>query len=94
MGSAPLQAALWGAKAKDWADLHEPKHRPLWQAMLDAIGFAAGTRLLDAGPIQAALRSVPETRIHEALMRIIAPFRSADGSIRLNNRFRFVLAAP
>lgn len=75
MGSAPLQAALWGAKAKDLAGLHERKHRPLWQAMLDALGVAAGTRLLDAGPIQAALRSVPEARVQEALMRIIAPFR-------------------
>jgi SAM-dependent methyltransferase len=40
---------LWGAEAKDWAELQEPTSIPLWNAMLDATGVGAGTRLLDVG---------------------------------------------
>lgn len=49
MGSAGIQGALWGAEARDWAELQEPMSRPLWEAMLDAANLRAGTRLLDAG---------------------------------------------
>lgn len=40
---------LWGAEAKDWADIQEPTSIPLWDAMLDATGTTAGTAFLDAG---------------------------------------------
>lgn len=40
---------LWGAEAKDWAEIQEPTSIPLWDAMLDATGTGAGTAFLDAG---------------------------------------------
>lgn len=43
------EGALWGAQAKDWADIQEPTSIPLWNVMLDATGVASGTRLLDVG---------------------------------------------
>ncbi len=49
MGSAETQGALWGTAAKDWADLQEPQHRPLFEAMLDQANVVNGTRFLDAG---------------------------------------------
>lgn len=49
MGTAAIQGELWGAAARDWAELQEPMCRPLWEAMLDALDVRAGTRLLDAG---------------------------------------------
>lgn len=49
MGSAGTQGELWGRKARSWAELQEPLHRPLWEAMLTAAAVGPGTRLLDAG---------------------------------------------
>lgn len=49
MGSADIQGALWGKQARIWAELQEPLHRPLWEAMLTAAAVGPGTRLLDAG---------------------------------------------
>jgi SAM-dependent methyltransferase len=49
MGSATEQAALWGPGARDWADYNEPMCTPFYQAVLDATGVRAGTRLLDVG---------------------------------------------
>ncbi|MFQ5793158.1 MAG: class I SAM-dependent methyltransferase [Nitrospinota bacterium] len=49
MGNAEIQGKLWGAAARDWADLQEPTAKRLWEAMLEAAGVAGGTRLLDAG---------------------------------------------
>ncbi|MEM1160812.1 MAG: methyltransferase domain-containing protein [Pseudomonadota bacterium] len=40
---------LWGAEARDWADIQEPTSIPLWDAMLDATGTGTGTAFLDAG---------------------------------------------
>jgi SAM-dependent methyltransferase len=48
-GSAAVQGELWGARARDWAELHEHLHTPLYQAVLDAIEVGRATRLLDAG---------------------------------------------
>jgi SAM-dependent methyltransferase len=48
-GTAEQQAALWGARPRDWAEVQEGMVRPLYEAVLDAIGAAAGTRLLDIG---------------------------------------------
>jgi SAM-dependent methyltransferase len=49
MGTAEAQGALWGAGARDWADLAEAHQIPFYEAAIDAIGVAGGTRLLDAG---------------------------------------------
>ena len=49
MGSAAIQGELWGKLPSNWANLQEPKHQPLWEAMLDAAQVTAGTRFFDAG---------------------------------------------
>lgn len=49
MGSAAVQGELWGAEARDWADLAEPSTAPLWRAILDAAGVGPGKELLDIG---------------------------------------------
>lgn len=48
-GSAPVQGRLWGAQARDWAELQEQVALPLHGAVLDAAWVTRGTRLLDAG---------------------------------------------
>ena len=47
-GSAAAQAALWGQRASDWAELEEG-NRPLFEAVLDEVGLSSGAHLLDAG---------------------------------------------
>jgi SAM-dependent methyltransferase len=49
MGSAEVQGELWGRAPRDWAELQEPKHAPLWHAMLEAAGVREGSRVFDAG---------------------------------------------
>ncbi len=49
MGSSTTQGELWGAAARDWAELQEPKHVPVWEAMLDAAKVGQGTHFFDAG---------------------------------------------
>ncbi len=49
MASGTVQGELWGARARDWADVAEQTTCSLWEAMLDAVAFAPGTRFLDLG---------------------------------------------
>jgi SAM-dependent methyltransferase len=49
MGSSKVQGELWGAAAHDWAELQEPQHRPVWEAMLNAARVGSGSRFFDAG---------------------------------------------
>jgi SAM-dependent methyltransferase len=49
MGTGKEQAELWGPGARDWADYNEPMCTPFYEAVLDATGVAAGTKLLDVG---------------------------------------------
>jgi SAM-dependent methyltransferase len=49
MGTADIQGALWGAAARDWAELQEPTATPLYEAAFDAMTVTDGTRLLDVG---------------------------------------------
>ncbi len=49
MGTAERNAALWGARPRDWAEVQEGQVRPLFEAVLDEVGIAEGTRLLDVG---------------------------------------------
>jgi SAM-dependent methyltransferase len=48
-GSAQMQAALWGARARDWADLAEGLSRELFEAVFDRLAVDPGTTLLDVG---------------------------------------------
>ena len=49
MGSAEVQGELWGIAARDWTELQEPFHKPLWDEMLSAAQVGQDTRVLDAG---------------------------------------------
>lgn len=49
MGTASIQGPLWGARARDWADIQEPQSVPLFAAVLQRTAVALGTRLLDIG---------------------------------------------
>ena len=49
MGSALVEGELWGAKARDWAELCEPVSRPAWPVLFERLGVGPGTRLLDMG---------------------------------------------
>ena len=49
MGTAATQGELWGAKARDWAEIQEPPWIPVFEQVLDLAGVGAGTRLLDIG---------------------------------------------
>lgn len=48
-GSGVVQGALWGARARDWADVQEPLSLPLYEAVLQRIGLGAGMSVLDIG---------------------------------------------
>lgn len=48
-GTAAVQGALWGARARDWAELQEPAGAELYPPVLDAAGVGPETRLLDVG---------------------------------------------
>lgn len=49
MDTAKIQGELWSQAPKGWAEIMEPSHSPLWEAMLNASGVGSGTRFLDAG---------------------------------------------
>lgn len=49
MGTANVQSQLWGARARDWAEVQEGTVAPLYEAVLHEIGVGAGTTLLDIG---------------------------------------------
>ncbi len=49
MGTAQVQGNLWGVRARDYAEIVEPFARPLYEAVFEAAGVEAGTRLLDVG---------------------------------------------
>jgi len=49
MGSAQVQGELWGARARDWADLQEASFRPLYESAFDAAGIVKGSAVLDVG---------------------------------------------
>jgi SAM-dependent methyltransferase len=48
-GTAPVQGRLWGARARDWAEVQEATVLPLFEAIADDLGVRAGTRVLDVG---------------------------------------------
>lgn len=48
-GSAPVQGALWGARARDWAEVQESISQPLYEAVLRQTPMDPKTRVLDVG---------------------------------------------
>jgi SAM-dependent methyltransferase len=49
MGSAQVQAQLWGRAPEIWSTVIEPQMAPLYTATLEALQPLTGERLLDAG---------------------------------------------
>lgn len=49
MNKSEIQGELWGKSPNGWAEVQEPLHRPLWEAMLNATKVGANTTILDVG---------------------------------------------
>ena len=49
MKKSEIQGELWGKSPTGWAEIQEPLHKPLWEAMLNATKVETGTNLLDVG---------------------------------------------
>jgi len=49
MGSSQVQGDLWGARAREWADLQEGSFKPLYEAAFEAAGVGKGSSVLDVG---------------------------------------------
>lgn len=47
--SSPVNGRLWGARARDWADLQEVQCIPVFETALQRAGVGPGTRYLDVG---------------------------------------------
>lgn len=45
--TAGVNGRLWGAHARDWAEVQEARTQPLFEAVLERAGVSAGTRCLD-----------------------------------------------
>ncbi|HET8578726.1 MAG TPA: methyltransferase domain-containing protein [Methylomirabilota bacterium] len=55
-------------------------------------GAAALRGLMSAGPAVKAIQTSGEDRVKEAVLKAVAPFRTATGGYRLRNKFRYVVA--
>ncbi len=49
MGSSQIQGELWGARAREWAELQEGSFQRLYDAAFSAAHVGKGTSLLDVG---------------------------------------------
>jgi SAM-dependent methyltransferase len=49
MGTAQVQGELWSAQARNWANLLEKFHTPLYKSVFDRVGISHDTHLLDVG---------------------------------------------
>jgi len=49
MKKSEIQGELWGKSPNGWAEVQEPMHKPLWEAMLNATKVGRDTTLLDVG---------------------------------------------
>jgi ubiquinone/menaquinone biosynthesis C-methylase UbiE len=47
--TAAVNGQLWGARARDWADIQEGMVRPVYEAVLERTHVGSGTRYLDVG---------------------------------------------
>lgn len=59
-----------------------PDQETAWQAQVAA------------GPLQAVQRIVGASHLKAAVLRVLAPYKTAAGSVRLANHFRYVVATP
>lgn len=50
--------------------------------------------LRSAGVMQAVIQQVGEERLRGALLAAVEKYRQPDGSVRMSNRFRYVVATP
>jgi len=49
MGTAQKQGQIWGARARDWAEVQEGVAIPLYEEVLRKIGLSEGVSILDIG---------------------------------------------
>jgi SAM-dependent methyltransferase len=49
MGTAQVQGALWGARAREWADLQERAFAPMYEVAFESSGVGTGVTMLDVG---------------------------------------------
>jgi SAM-dependent methyltransferase len=49
MGTAEVQGQIWGARARDWAEIQEAMLEPSYEKLLRETGVGAGTTFLDIG---------------------------------------------
>jgi SAM-dependent methyltransferase len=49
MGTATIQGQIWGARARDWAEVQEGVAIPLYEEVLRETGIGPGTAVLDIG---------------------------------------------
>jgi ubiquinone/menaquinone biosynthesis C-methylase UbiE len=49
MGTASVNGELWGARARDWANIQEGQVRPAYEAVFGRLGLGRGKKLLDVG---------------------------------------------
>lgn len=47
--TSPVNGRLWGARARDWADIQEATAKAVYEAVLERTGVGAGTCYLDVG---------------------------------------------
>jgi SAM-dependent methyltransferase len=66
MGTAQVQGALWGARAREWTDLQEQAFKPLYEAAFDFVQVRSGTTLLDIGCGAGLALSIAKARGAEA----------------------------
>ena len=53
---------------------------------------ALGRAMLSPGNVAVALRSAPEATLRDGIVEALAPYRSTDGSYRLENEWHFLIA--
>lgn len=89
-GSGSVPGELWGARARDWAEVQEQAQRGEYPPVLEAAGVAAGTRLLDVGCGSGVAAAIARGRgalisgIDAALQAVeIARERVPDGEFRV-----------
>ena len=90
--TAEAHGRLWGAKARDWAELQEPFFLHVYEAVFDRVGLAGGMRYLDVG-CGAGLAAVLAARCGAKIsgidaaadMLAIARERVPDGDFRLGD---------
>ncbi len=92
MGTSKLQGELWGKAPQGWAEIQEPMHKPLWEAMLNTTQVGPGTRFLDVGcggggaSILAAKRGAEVSGLDAAEGLIsFAQERVANGNFRVGD---------